>query len=220
MSDYGGSFMKAALTAVLAFLICLPAEAGLQDEFLALKDSGKDYRVVGTICEEVARLQLARIYRAPAYTVVTGIAYGNQDRTIGELDVIVFENRTGEAIKVAEVKCWRDMSAGLHKALDQRSRFLRTINSPQRLFFRSTTTNEYFDQSQFDSIQEFFSIAQRGATRYGYDQELQYSLEELMTLRSMLIACQDRGECARRMLYSYYEEYEYEYQYEYYGTNY
>jgi len=209
--------MKAALSAVLALLIYFPVQAGLHDEFLALKDSGKDYRVIGTVCEEVARLQLAKIYRAPAYTVVTGIAYGNQDRTIGELDVIVFENRTGEAIKVAEVKCWRNMSAGLHKALDQRNRFLRTIKSPQRLFFRSTTTNEYFDQSQFDSIEEFFSIAQRGATRYGYDHELQYSLEELMTLRSMLIACQDRGECARRMFYEYYEYSEVEY--EYYATN-
>lgn len=189
--------MKAVFSAFLALLVFTSANAGLRDEFLALKHSGKNYQVIGTICEEVARLQLARIYRAPAYTVLTGIAYGNSDRTIGELDVIVFENRTGEAVKVAEVKCWRDMSAGLNKALNQRERFIRTINSHQTLYFRSTTTNEYFDQSQFDSIQEFSSMAQRGATRYGYDEELQYSLEELMTLRAMLISCQDRGECAR-----------------------
>lgn len=188
--------MKAALSLFFGLFVFTTAQAGIHDEFLALKDSGKNYEVVGTICEEVARLQLARTYQAPQYTVITGIAYGDSHRTIGELDVVVFENRTGEAVKVAEVKCWRNMAGGLKKAHNQRDRFIRTINVPQQLFFRSTSSNHYFDQDQFDSIREFVAIAQRGATNYGYEDELEYSLDELMNLRSMMIQCQARGECA------------------------
>ena len=74
------------------------AEAGLQEDFEALRDSAKDYQIVGTVCEEVARLEMVRAdYPQPRYRVVTGIAYGNGHRTIGELDVVVFEQRETEA---------------------------------------------------------------------------------------------------------------------------
>ncbi len=188
--------MKAAFTALFALLLSFSAQADIHDDFQALKNVRKDYQAIGTICEEVARLQLSRLYQAPYYKVVTGIEYGNSGRTIGELDVIVFESRTGEAIKVAEVKCWKDMGAGLSKARKQRQRFIQALRSSQRLYFWSSATHEQFDRDQFDSIQEFASIAQKGATHYGYDDELEYSLSELMTLRAMLMECQDRGECA------------------------
>ena len=181
--------------AILSTIVVVSAQGAIQDEFNALKNSGKNYEVIGTICEEVARLQMARHYQQPAYTVVTGIAYGDRNRTIGELDVVVFENRTAMVVKVAEVKCWKDMRGGLAKAHDQRNRFIRTKNSKQWLFYRSTSDNTQYDQRQFQAVNDFVAVAQRGATQVGYEGELQYTLEELMGLRHMMIQCQARGEC-------------------------
>jgi hypothetical protein len=171
--------------------------ATIEDEFQQLKTSGRNYEVVGTVCEEVARLQTARQYPAEKYTVVTGIAYGDNTRTIGELDVIVFENATGDAVKVSEVKCWKDLGAGLKKARDQRQRFLKSVRGGGRLVFQSTGDHRAYSHDQFRKLTNFTSMAQKGATGHGYEEELEYSLEDLMGLRARMIQCQNTGECTR-----------------------
>ncbi|HMN68319.1 MAG TPA: hypothetical protein PKC28_07245 [Bdellovibrionales bacterium] len=175
------------------------AQATIQDEFEALKDSARDYEITGTVCEEVARLETARDrYPESDYTVVTGIAYSNGHRTIGELDVVVFENRTGRVREIAEVKCWRNMHGGLRKAEEQRQRFLDALHSGRPLEFRSTSANhQRFDARAFQGVNAFNSIAQKGAVDAGYTSELDYSLNELMELRQMMIKCQHEGHCAR-----------------------
>lgn len=184
------------LSLFFSLFLSFNAFAGINDEFEALKDSGVNFQATGTICEEVARLKIAQQYQSPQYTVVTGIAYGDNRRTIGELDVIVFENKSKNVVRVGEVKCWKDMSAGLKKAREQRKRFLTAIKQMDNLHFESTADQTRYDQSQFVSIREFISIAQKGSKNVGYDAELDYSLSELMQLRARLIECQGRGKCA------------------------
>ena len=173
------------------------ALAGLAEDFEALKPIPRDYTDAGSICEEVARLRVADQYPAPQYKVETGIAYANATRTIGELDVIVFDLNTNKVIKLGEVKCWKDAAGGLRKAKDQRARFLQNVRSSIPLRFMSTSNHQAYSHDQFRYVNDFISIAQKGTTAVGYDMELEYTLNEFQTLRLKMIQCQKQGECAK-----------------------
>lgn len=182
---------------VLLSFVSSVALAGLAEDFEALKSVPRDYTDAGSICEEVARLRVADEYPAPQYKVETGIAYGNEERTIGELDVIVFDLNTQKAVKLGEVKCWKDARAGLVKAKDQRARFLKNIRSNKPLQFISTSTHQTYDADQFRHVNDFISIAQKGTTNVGYDMEMEYTLNEFHQFRMKMIQCQRQGECAK-----------------------
>ncbi|RYZ69296.1 MAG: hypothetical protein EOP05_15055 [Proteobacteria bacterium] len=170
------------------------AAFSLEEDYDTLKDSGQNFVVIGTICEEVARLEMAQEFQEPQYHVVTGIAYGNSKKTIGELDVIVFENKSQDVVKIAEVKCWKDQAGGLTKALDQRKRFLKNIQKGG-IDMRSTHDNRQYSAKQFRKCKDFETIGQQGSKDYGYDRELAHSLEDLMGLRTRIMNCQSTGEC-------------------------
>lgn len=188
-------FLKSVI--VLVSFVSSIALAGLEEDFQALKSVPRDYTDAGSICEEVARLRVADEYPAPQYKVETGIAYGNAERTIGELDIIVFDLNTNKAIKLGEVKCWKDARSGLKKAQDQRARFMKNIRGNGPLRFVSTSTHQTYDADQFRYVNDFISIAQKGTISAGYDMELEYTLNELKSFRMKMIQCQKQGECAK-----------------------
>lgn len=172
--------------------------AGWEEDFEILKDLPRSYEVAGAICEEIGALQMQREYPEPQYTVVVGIAYSEGSRTLGELDLVIFDNNIQKVIKIGEVKCWKNVRDGLKKAREQRARFLKNLNNSKVvLSFRSTTTKETFDPHQFKYAKEFFSMAQSGSVNQGFDIELEYTLPELHRFRSEMLRCQNRGECAR-----------------------
>jgi hypothetical protein len=179
-----------------ALFVSLSAFAGWNEDFAILKDIPRDYQDAGSICEEVARVDMMRQYPAPQFNVEVGIAYGDEERTIGELDVIIFDNNTNKVYKIGEVKCWKDLSGALDKAKDQRARFVRSIHSNVPLRFRSTSSGKVYDADQFRYVADFFSIAQKGAEKRGFDVELEYTLAELKQFRKDMIHCQNKGECA------------------------
>lgn len=185
----------------LLFLISLffssPSFATWAQDFSELKDIPRSYEDSGSICEEVARLEMQREFPEPQYTVEVGIAYGDGTRTIGELDIVILDNNLNKVLKVAEVKCWKDMRAGLQKAMDQRARFLKYNRSGRPLYFRSTSTKLAYERAHFDHVQEFFSIAQKGGRDFGFDVELRYDLKQMHTYRFEMIRCQSKGECAK-----------------------
>lgn len=186
---------------VLTLLFPFMSFAGFYEDLNTLNHVPAKYSVIGTICEEVAKLRMEEVYKQPAYTVVTGIAYGDSNRTIGELDVVVFENHSHNAVKIAEVKCWNDMRGGLDKALNQRHRFLKTVSAHNgKLFFQSTDDATQYSRAQFSGAKEFISIAQKGAKSVGYDEELEYTLEELMKMRTLVMQCHDQGQCTQSPL--------------------
>lgn len=178
-----------------AFLLSISAFAGWKEDFEILKHIPRDYQDAGSICEEVARVDMMRLYRAPQYTVEVGIAYADDERTIGELDIVIFDNNMNKVIKVGEVKCWKDVRGGLKKAREQRTRFINNLESGRVLRFRSTSTGKYYDPGQFTGLKDFFSMAQKGSAAQGFTRELQYTLSELKQYRKEMIHCQNRGEC-------------------------
>lgn len=185
--------------ALLGLLIPVLSWANLETDFQAIKNNGRSLVDIGAICEEVAQLDLKRKYNADNYTVLTSIAYSDLDGTVGELDIIVFEKATNTAILVGEVKCWKDMEAGLRKALSQRARFQRNVNSSKALTFSWLPNPAAYrlTKQQFNKVRTFVTIAQRGSRSSGYDIELEHSLNDLMELRSRIMQCQAQGTCKK-----------------------
>lgn len=183
-------------TAIISsLLIAASAFAGLGEDFAQLKNSGINYEVIGAVCEEVTRLRFQEEFPAPRYGVVTGVEYGDGNRTIGELDVVVFEAQTNKVLRVAEVKCWKDPQAAIRKALDQRQRFVKTIKSGKTVRFRSLNSNIQFRRDNFLSNPQQIAVSQNGTKFAGFDTEIGYELRELMQLRKMMIECQASRQC-------------------------
>lgn len=171
---------------------------GIGEMFNLLSDSGVDYVTEGTICEQVARVRLSQQYPAPQFEVHSSISYADHHKVIGELDVVVFEQSTGRAILVAEVKCCRDFGQARRKAADQRNRFIATMRSGVPIdFFSIPNPNERYSYEQFRIAPQFISVSQRGGERAGFDMSLDYTLEEMKQLRDLLIRCQNQGRCRR-----------------------
>jgi hypothetical protein len=187
--------------AFLLSLVVLPLQGQARDlekAFHELRDSGEDYEITGAVCEQVARLDFQDIFPAPTYTVTTGIAYGTSQRTIGELDVIVFRNKDRKAVVIAEVKCWRNLASARQKATEQRTRFLSSMQGNfERLYFEHTGTGEQVAADSFAGPMQFISIAQSGGKAAGFEREINNSLDELLALRERLIKCQKAGACRR-----------------------
>jgi hypothetical protein len=185
------------MVSILLIFVSVFAQAGIQQDYLELKDFGRNLQDTGAICEEVARLNKQKEY-GNQYTIISGIEYADQDGTVGELDVVVFENRTNQVVQIGEVKCWKDMAAGLRKAHDQRQRFLKNVRSSKELHFSWKDDRSLrLTKQQFNKVTDFISIAQKGSKSVGYEMELDYSLGQLMDLRSMIMTCQSSGACKR-----------------------
>jgi hypothetical protein len=190
MFDYKESTMRLASILVLFFSLNTFA-APLPELLEDLRDSGVNYEIVGTVCEQVARLELQKQYPPQNFEIINGIEYGDNDGVIGELDVVVFEKATKKAVLVGEVKCWRDLRSALSKAKEQRRRFVLNLSRKIELHDYESS----FDKSQFDHIQKYVAIAPKGSDAYGFEMAMENSMEELMKLRQMLMECQDRGQC-------------------------
>lgn len=188
--------MRRLLSITLIF-VTTHAFAGLGDDFRELKDTGSNYEVVGTVCEEVAKLRFEEEFPSHKYEVTTGVEYGDGGRTLGELDVVVYDKNTQAVVRVAEVKCWRNLGGALQKARSQRQRFITNLRSNKQIYFKSLHGSRQFRKSNFDGVKEFMAVAQKGARTAGFDRELPYELSELMKLRQMMIECQSKGQCAR-----------------------
>jgi hypothetical protein len=188
--------MKSVFSVSAIVLFVLNAWAGLGEDFRDLKNSGVNYEVVGAVCEEVARLRFQEEFPAPRFGVITGVEYGDGSRTIGELDVVVFEASTNRVLRVAEVKCWKDNNGAIAKARDQRQRFIRTLQSGRPVHFRSLHSQVQFRKDNFLQNREFMAVAPKGSMAAGFDRELSYELKELMELRQMMIQCQAKRACA------------------------
>lgn len=187
------AFVRAQVVSVVLVLLSVSAHAApINDLFEKLRDSALNYEVVGVVCEQVSRLELMKTYPESDYHIVNGIEYGDNTRTIGELDVVVFQKSTKKAVLVGEVKCWRDLKGALSKARNQRKRFQSSLSKNIELHDHE---NDY-DKSQFSNVQKFVAIAPKGATVAGFEMDMENSLGELMELRDKLLRCQDAGQCA------------------------
>lgn len=185
-------------TFISLLLVSLSSFAGLNEDYEALKNSGRDFEPTGAICEEIARLRFAEKYPEPEFTAVTGIQYldGKTNQTIGELDLVVFDNATQVAKIIGEVKCYTSPKSGIKKAKDQKLRFHKNVHSSKALTFKWLwDPSKKLTKMQFNKTNVFLFIGQDGTQKHGYNVELPYKLEELMQLRQDIMACQASNQC-------------------------
>lgn len=185
-------------TIICLVVFSVTSFAGLSEDFEALKNTGRDFEPTGAICEEVARLRFAEKYQEPEYTVVTGIQYldGKSGQTIGELDLVVFDNATHIATIIGEVKCYTSPKSGMKKAKDQRLRFQKHVHSSKALTFKWLwDSSKKLTKTQFNKTNVFLFIGQDGTQKHGYNVELPYSLDELMKMREDIMTCQASNQC-------------------------
>lgn len=188
-----------SIFSLFILIASINAFASLTEDFEKIKNHGRDLEPAGAICEEIAQLMFAEKYPEPQYHVVTGIEYSDlKNRSIGELDIVVFNNQTNNVDIIGEVKCWKSPKNGLDKAKDQRQRFLTSVKSGQPLIFKwLDNPSVKLEKSQFTKVTNFYSIAQSGTIVDGYDFELPYTLKELMQLRKDILFCHSYGDCKK-----------------------
>lgn len=188
--------MKIILISILVSL-SVSAFAGWDEDFQALKNIPRSYEDIGAICEEIAKLKFEREFSSTNFKTVVGISYSDNQRTLGELDIVVFDLNKKTVVHIAEVKCWKNMASGLAKAKDQRARFLLNVNSSKSISFQLDETLEKYSTEQFQGPIQFTTIGQKGSQQFGYDAELEYDLRDLHRMGMEMLRCQDRGECAK-----------------------
>lgn len=186
-------------TLVISLLLCFPnlALADWDSDFNSLKNHPRSYEDPGAICEELSRLKFERQFNSPDIEVIVGVEYSDLKKTIGELDLVVFNHKVQKIIQVTEVKCWKSFKGGLEKARNQRQRFITTLNSNKNLYFETAFGSKQFHEEQFKNFTSFSTIGPKGALQNGFDDELEYDLRELHRLRVEMLRCQDRNECAQ-----------------------
>jgi hypothetical protein len=187
------SFFRHFLPGVAIFVFCNSAYSkDLNSVYHQLKSENVDYVPLGSVCEQVARLKLQEKYPEPHFEVKTNIGYGENSHQIGELDVVVFEEPQEVAVLIGEVKCWHNLESALEKAEKQRERFKKSIKRAGRLdFFSMTDHLIHYSPKKFEGNPEFITIAPEGGDQAGFDLALEYTLEELLELRSMLLNPKD-----------------------------
>jgi len=172
-----------------------PSEA-----FLALREVEDDFVNTGTICEHVAKLELQKEFDPKKYDTWIGISYSVGQEVIGELDAVVLDRASRKVVLIGEVKCWRNLEAGLEKAHSQEERFRSAVRGEypyegQIEFFKMQPGSDpiAFDSWAFDRDVEYISIGQKGAVAAGYDRELEMGLEDLMQVRKQILSIKRRG---------------------------
>lgn len=190
-------FVTSAIFSHANTALATPSQAVLND-FEALHDWAVDYTVFGTICEQVAKLRYEATYPAPAYRIVTGIEYRIGTQTIGELDLVVFDNANHHAIVVSEVKCRHNLPHAAHLARQQLERFQDNVTGGAALkFVMKSSPTTSIARSQFLSVESYPIVAQSGGEVAGFDVTIGLDLDEVTELRDMLMACQETGACPR-----------------------
>jgi len=187
------------VTVILASAFSTPSFASrdlMIQDFEALRYTEHNYVVFGTVCEQVAKRRLEKMYPAPEYSTTVGIGYWNKTRQLGELDVIVFRNSDEEAVIVAEVKCWNDLPAALKKANRQLSRFTGHIAAGTKLKMSDMDDRSHeYSRTQFDEHPREMRVSQDGGLDHGFEMVIGLSMAEVKTLRQMIMDCQNQDKC-------------------------
>lgn len=185
-----------ALSIVILFSSVSFAGGDIESYFEALRASGANFEPDGTVCEEIARLEVAKEF-GEAYEITTGVEYSLGKDTLGELDVVVFDKTNHKVVLIAEVKCWKNLQQAMDKLKAQRDRF--TWNLTQHAAHIQFQADEglKFEVEDFQGTFEFRSISQFGGLKKGFDQEIELTLSDVRELRSKLLKCQAWGECLR-----------------------
>lgn len=181
------------------FLLPFQGIAGDPDYlYEQLKYMDRDFRQIGTVCEEAARIQLSEQYPISDFSIIVGLVYHNNQRIIGELDIVVISKDNYRAVLIGEVKCRKKLRSAQNLAISQLERFESYISSGKEIdFFVAGNNYEELEIGPwvFQSPYEHITISQDGGENYGFDIALPYSLNDVNDVHEWLLDCHDRGEC-------------------------
>ena len=114
--------------------------------------------------------------------------YQEGPRTVGELDLIVFEQKSGRAVIVAEAKLTDNFKWARRRARTQLYRFQSYLYAGRITDFvqafnrdRTVTTN------QFQDVGRYVLIGPRGALAAGFDYEVDLTRSEADALQAKLL---------------------------------
>lgn len=170
----------------------------LQVYFQFLRNQPVNYKVDGTVCEQLTRLHFIQQYPESEFNVDSGVEYGDSTGVLGELDLIVTKKVDNEVVLLGEVKCWKSLDMGMDKAKFQRDRFLWNLQSQGRnLFFRGGQLALNYDFTRFEASPEYIFVSQVGGKKWGFQYELPLRLSQLDELQQYLVRCQKKGLCVQ-----------------------
>ena len=168
----------------------------MEKAYQALSQKPANYQVEGAICEQLMGLHLEETYPPSDYDIKIGIMYTSGGHTLGELDVVVFDRLTNEAVKIVEVKCSYNPRRLLSKAKAQLKRFKDNVagDKPLEIFDVHDKNNKY-SMERFDEEPLYETGSVEGSRDVGYDIALIFEKDEALEIRRRLMACQKRGQC-------------------------
>lgn len=153
-------------------------EALLEGYFQAIRDLPLNWGNVGSVLEAVAVLKLQEAYPEPEYAIYSGIEYANNaGRTLGELDVLIWDALADKALAVYECKLTSNFQRAGAKAEEQLERFQDALKSKEIKIMHSRY-NKTFKPEQFKQVAIFGIIGPHGANRAGWDLQIDISREE------------------------------------------
>jgi hypothetical protein len=148
-----------------------------------------NWRQVGSVLEALGYLELQRLYPAPAFTVFHSLQYHDASgRTLGEIDLLVWDNATEQVIAVYECKISAQPRRVLEHAKEQLDRFRAALRD--RTVARFTLTGaraRNFSVTDFRALEHFETIGGAGTRSQGYDLEIDLSRDEADELQAMLL---------------------------------
>lgn len=130
-------------------------EALLEQTFLEIRDLSFTWGDVGSVLEAIAFVEFRKRYPEPAYAVIPGVVYFNgEGRTLGELDLIVFDPESERVLEVYEVKLTASPRNAADRADRQLERLRRALEQGAVDEFRSpegfpTLLPRHFDAGTF-----------------------------------------------------------------------
>jgi hypothetical protein len=163
----------------------------MQDAYDHLKGTLPRGATLGMVCEQLAKWKFSEMYPEPKFDVETGIEYRDTTgRTVGELDLVIFDRRTGNVKLVGETKCKNEHRRKEAKKLASRQLHrLRTfLNLDPNLSFTSTIRRGVrYSVEQFYGYIKYAIILPRSETAHSNVNDLDFSLDQIRGLHRRLV---------------------------------
>lgn len=152
-----------------------------------LKDREADYGKVGSVLEQLWAHKLQE--ENPNAVVATGLQYFDDVRTLGELDVVLFDTASDRVTMVAEVKLTGSVENALSKAREQILRFRVALEENRVATVRETLGDrKAWPVSRFAETREYLLLGSKETEGRGFDRAFDLTRDEGDILQRWLLA--------------------------------
>lgn len=150
---------------------------------------------IGSVMEALGYAQLQEKYPAPDYEIISSIFYhDDMGRSLGELDLVVWDKKADKALEVYEVKVSNNLPSALRTAVNQLNKFKISVRDD--LIARFTWEGDrtrHFRSPQFADVAIYGFIGNKGAKEAGYTIEFELSRLEVEYLQKRVLAYRKQG---------------------------